>query len=275
MSGASSTRPGAHTARRETALVSGAFTTFLAKERRETFKTWRLWVLPGILVFLGLMSPTLTKLTPELLKATAKSQPGVIIRFPPQVARDAYLQFMDNLGQLVVIAVIVVGAATISAERKSGTAILVLTKPISRAAFVVAKAVSQLALLICATILGTALCIATTVALFGTGSIGPFVEAVALWLVYAAMILLMMIMLSAAMRSQAPAIGAGIGLWIALLFLTGFPLLRDHSPAGLMAANDAALRGRDVALLWPIATSVLAGLVFVAAAVWFMGRREL
>ncbi len=112
-------------------------------------------------------------------------------------------------------------------------------------------------------------------ALFGTGSIGPFVEAVALWLVYAAMILLMMIMLSAAMRSQAPAIGAGIGLWIALLFLTGFPLLRDHSPAGLMAANDAALRGRDVALLWPIATSVLAGLVFVAAAVWFMGRREL
>ena len=147
--------------------------------------------------------------------------------------------------------------------------------PGSRAAFVVAKAISQLTLLVCATILGTALCIATTVALFGTGSIGPFVEAVVLWLVFATMILLLMIMLSAAMRSQAPAIGAGIGLWIALLFLTGFPLLRDHSPAGLMASNDAALRGRDVALLWPIATSVLAGLVFVAAAVWFMGRREL
>ena len=255
--------------------MSGAFTTFLAKERRETFKTWRLWVLPGILVFLGLTSPTLTKLTAELLKATAKSQPGLIIRFPPQVARDAYLQFMGNLGQLVMIAIIVVGAATISAERKSGTAVLVLTKPISRTAFVVAKAVSQLALLTCATLLGSALCIATTVALFGTGSIGPFVDAVALWLVYAAMILLLMIMLSAAMRGQAPAIGAGIGLWIALLFLTGFPLLRDHSPAGLMATNNAALRSRDVALLWPITTSVLAGLAFLAAAVWFMGRREL
>lgn len=255
--------------------MSGAFGTFLGKERRETFKTWRLWVLPGILVFLGLTSPALTKLTPELLKATANSQPGVIIRFPPQVARDAYLQFMGNLGQLVTIAVIVVGAATISAERKSGTAILVLTKPISRAAFVVAKAISQLALLICATIVGAALCIATTVALFGSASIWPFVEAVALWLAFAAMVLMAMVMLSAAMRSQAPAIGAGIGLWIALLFLTGFPLLRDHSPAGLMAANDAALRGRDVALLWPLLTTALAGLAFLAAAVWFMGRREL
>ena len=73
------------------------------------------------------------------------------------------------------------------------------------------------------------------------------------------MILMLMVMLSAAMRSQAPAIGAGIGLWIALLVLTGFPLIRDHSPAGLMAANDAALRGRDVALLWPLATTASPG----------------
>jgi len=175
----------------------------------------------------------------------------------------------------VIIAVIIAGAATISAERRAGTAVLVLTKPLSRAGFVVAKAVSQLVVLAGATVLGVAVCIATTVALFGGGSIAPFLEAAALWLAFAAMTLMLMVMLSAAMRSQAPAIGAGIGLWIALLFLTGFPLLRDHSPAGLMAANDAALRGRDVALLWPLATAAIAGAVFLAAAIWFFRRREL
>ena len=89
------------------------------------------------------------------------------------------------------------------------------------------------------------------------------------------MILMLMVLLSAAMKSQAPAAGAGIGLWIALLFLTGLPLVRDHSPAGLMAANDAALRSRDVALFWPLATTALAAAVFLAGAVWFFGRREL
>jgi ABC-2 type transport system permease protein len=252
-----------------------AFSTFLGKERRETLRTWRLWILPGILLFLALSSPVLTRLTPELLKATANSQPGVVIHVPPPTARDSYVQFMGNLGQLVIIAVIIAGAATISAERRAGTAVLVLTKPLSRAGFVVAKAVSQLVVLVGATVLGVAVCIATTVALFGSGSIAPFLEAAALWLAFAAMILMLMVMLSAAMRSQAPAAGAGIGLWILLALFTGFPLIRDHSPAGIIAANDAALTGRDVALLWPLATTTIAGAVFLAAAIWFFRRREL
>ena len=90
--------------------------------------------LPGILLFLALSSPVLTRLTPELLKATANSQPGVVIHVPPPTARDSYVQFMGNLGQLVIIAVIIAGAATISAERRAGTAVLVLTKPLSRPA---------------------------------------------------------------------------------------------------------------------------------------------
>ena len=252
-----------------------AFSTFLGKERRETFRTWRLWIMPGILLFLALSSPVLTKLTPELLKATANSQPGVVIHIPPPTARDSYVQFMGNLAQLVIIAVIIAGAATISSERRAGTAVLVLTKPISRAGFVVAKAISQLVVLVVATVLGVAVCIGVTVLLFGGGSIAAFVEAAALWLAFAAMTLMLMVMLSAAMRGQAPAIGAGVGVWVALFVLTGLPLIRDHSPAGLLAANDAALRGRDVALLWPLATTAVAGAVFLAAAIWFFRRREL
>ena len=255
--------------------MNAAFATFLGKEVRETLKTWRLWVLPGILVFLGVSSPILTKITPTLLKATATSQPGVVIKLPTPTAVDSYLQFVGNLAQLVIIALIIAGAATISSEVKSGTTALVLTKPMSRAGFVVAKAASQLGLLVVATALGAAVCIATTIVLFNDAAVGPFVEAVAIWLVFAAMMLMLTIMLSAALRGQAPAAGAGIGIWVSLVVLTGFPLIRDHSPAGLVAANDAALRHRDVALLWPVVTSLVLAMVFVLAAIWFFRRREL
>jgi ABC-2 type transport system permease protein len=255
--------------------MSGAFGTFTAKEGRETLKTWRLWVLPGILLFLALSSPLLTKLTPELIKATASSQPGVVIKLPPPTARDSYVQYMGNLSQLVMIAIIIAGAAIIASERKAGTAVLVLTKPISRAGFVVAKAISQLTLLIVAAAAGAAVCIATTVALFGNASISQFIEAVALWLVFACAMLMLMLWLSAAMSGQAPAAGAGVAIWIALFVLTGFPLIRDHSPAGLISASDAALRGRDVALLWPVVTTVVAGAACLAGAVWAFRRKEL
>jgi ABC-2 type transport system permease protein len=255
--------------------VSGLFLTFLRKEGSETLKTWRLWVLPGILVFLGLTTPLLTKLTPAILKATASSQPGVVFKIPPPVARDSYLQYMGNLSQMVMIAIIITGAAIIAAERKAGTAVLVLTKPISRAGFVVSKAVSQLVLLIVAAVLGAALCVAATIALFGTGSIARFAEAAALWLVLACAMLMLMLMLSAAMSGQAPAAGVGVAVWVVLVVLTGFPLIRDHSPAGLIAANDAALRGRSAALFWPVVTTLIAAAACLAGAVWAFRRKEL
>ena len=73
------------------------FAAFLRKEAMETRKTWRLWVLPGVLVFLGLTTPILAAVTPALLKMTAERTPGVVIRFPEPTALDAYLQFMGCL----------------------------------------------------------------------------------------------------------------------------------------------------------------------------------
>ena len=116
---------------------------FLRKELSEIRRTWRIWVIPGMLVFFGITSPIIAALTPALVQSMAASQPGVVIQLPPPTARDAYGQFLKNLDQFVLIAVVITGAAVVSGERSSGTAILALTKPLSRGAFVVAKIVSH------------------------------------------------------------------------------------------------------------------------------------
>lgn len=251
------------------------FSAFLGKEIRETRKTWRLWVIPGILVFFGITSPILAAATPALLRATAERSPGVVVRFPPPTAADAYLQYLGNLAQVALLAIIITGAATVASERRAGTAVLMLTKPLSRAGFIWAKAAASTGLLVVATALGSVLCIATTIALFDASLIGRFLASVAVWLLLAAMLTTLMILLSAGMNRQAPAAGAGIGAYVALFLLTGFPLVRDHSPAGLMAASDAILKGRDVALVWPLITTIALTVAFAAAAVAVFRRKEL
>jgi ABC-2 type transport system permease protein len=251
------------------------FRAFLGKEARETRKTWRLWVVPGILVFLGVTSPILAAVTPALLRATAERSPGVIFRVPTPTAGDAYLQFLGNLAQVALLAIIITGAATVASERRAGTAVLMLTKPLSRAGFIAAKVVSGLALLVAATVLGSALCVVTTILLFDSSLIADFILSVALWLALAATFTTLMILLSAAMDRQASAAGVGIGVYVALFLLTGFPLARDHSPAGLMAANDAIVKGRDVALVWPLVTTAALCALFVVAAVAVFRRKEL
>jgi ABC-2 type transport system permease protein len=251
------------------------FGAFVAKEMLETRKTWRLWVLPGVLVFLGLTTPILAAVTPALLKATAQRQPGVVIRFPAPTSVDAYLQFMGNLAQLALLVVIITGAAAVAGERRAGTAVLVLTKPLSRAAFVWAKVVANLAVLVIATVIGAALCIAVTILLFDTAHVSAFLESVALWLALAAMFVCLMVFLSAALDRQAAAAGAGLAVYAALFALTAFPVARDRSPAGLLAANDALLKGREATLAMPLVATLVLAVVFMIAAAWIFRRKEL
>jgi ABC-2 type transport system permease protein len=251
------------------------FGAFLSKELLETRKTWRLWVVPGVLVFLGLTTPILTAVTPAILRMTAQKSPGVVIHFPAPTAVDSYVGFMGDLAQLALLVVIITGAAAVAGERRGGTAALVLTKPLSRAAFIVAKTVAGLVLLVIATAIGTALCIAVTIVLFQTGHIVPFVESVAVWLALAAMFTALMVFLSAAMNGQATAAGAGIAVYVALFVLTGFPVAKRTTPAGLLAANDAILKGREAALALPLITTLVLTALFVVAAVVAFRRKEL
>ena len=252
-----------------------AFRAFLRKELREARKTWRLWVVPGILIFIGVTAPVLAAVTPALLRATAGSSPGVVVQVPDPSTRDAYAQFLGNLMQMALLAVIVTGGAAVAAERRGGTAALMLTKPLSRTGFVVAKTASGVVLLVSATAVGSALCIAVTVLLFDARLIAAFLASVGLWLALATMFTALMVLLSAATLRQGPAAGAGIAVYVALFALTGFPLVRDHSPAGLMAASDALVTGREVALTWPLATTLAVTALCVVGAALVFRHKEL
>ena len=74
---------------------------------------------------------------------------------------------------MVLLALIIGGGGLVSGERASGTAIIVLTKPVSRAAFVLAKLVAELVLLLVATMVATVVTLLVTRALFPPVAAAP------------------------------------------------------------------------------------------------------
>jgi len=150
-----------------------------------------------------------------------------------------------------------------------------LTKPLSRTGFVLAKTASGVALLAAATCVGAALCVAVTVLLFDAAHIAAFLASAGLWLALATMFTALMVLFSAATLRQGPAAGAGIAVYVALFALSAFPLVRDHSPAGLMAASDALVTGRDAAILWPLVTTLAVTALCVVGAALVFRRKEL
>ena len=47
------------------------FSTFLAKEFTEIRKTWRIWVIPGMLLFFAITSPIIADITPALMRVSS------------------------------------------------------------------------------------------------------------------------------------------------------------------------------------------------------------
>jgi ABC-2 type transport system permease protein len=248
---------------------------FLRKELTEIHRTWRLWVIPGMLVFFGVTSPIIAAITPGLVQSMTASQPGVVVQLPPPTALDAFGQFLKNLSQFILIAVVISGAGVVSGERSSGTAILALTKPLSRGAFVVAKILSQVALLVAATALGTAACLGVTAVVFDGAIVARLVAAVGLWLLYASLLVVVMTLFSAALRSRGAAAGAGLGFYFLSLLLPAWgPAVRYGFP-GLFPAMRDALMGKAMSLGWPVTTAVVAIVVGAWAAVRIFERQEL
>ena len=251
------------------------FTTFLAKEFTEIRKTWRIWVIPGMLLFFAITSPIIADVTPALMASIGKSQPGMVVKLPPPTWRESYAQFLKSLSQMVLIAVVITGAGAVSGERSSGTAVLTLTKPVSRASFVLAKIQSQAVLLLVATVLSTAVCAALTVIIFGPSPLAPLVVSVSIWTVDALLMIVVMTLFSAAFAARGASAGAGLGFFFLTLLLSIWPPANRYSFVGLMSVSGKALMQQPSGAAWPVATAVVAGALCAWAAVRVFEKQEL
>ncbi|MEP6843089.1 MAG: ABC transporter permease subunit [Pseudolysinimonas sp.] len=251
------------------------FRVFATKEVHEIFRTWRIWVLPGILLLFAVSAPFLARYTPELVTALAGSQLDGI-HLPAPTYLDAYAQWIKNLTQITLFALIIIEGGIVSSEVAAGTVILVLTKPLSRSAFVVAKAFVQSVFLAVLLALATLVNWGLTAAVFGTAPPGPVWAGAFVWLVLGVFYVATMTLLSAAIPSPAGAAGAGIAVFIGLSVAGLWKPLYDYSPAGLSArATTLAADVSTTSPFWPVIVSLAASMVLVALATAVFRRKEL
>lgn len=253
--------------------MMGAFPRFLSKEFREVFRTWRLPVVAGVILLFALTGPPLAKMTPQLLKSLQSSQPGVVIQIPDPTWRDAYAQWIKNLTQIVSFVTMIAAAGSVAGEVASGTAVLVLTKPVSRAGFVVAKAISLFALIAGCTVIGAALTQALTAAMFKEAPSAELWGATLAWLAFASLLITVTLAFSTWLPTLASA-GLGITVFFAVSLASLWGPARQYSPAGVMPALGDILASKHPHLFWPIATTLGATVLLVAIAAWAFTRRE-
>ena len=252
-----------------------AAAVFARKEVREIRRTWRIWVLPCIVLFIALSGPLLARYTPEIIGAVAGNQLGHLT-LPTPTYHDAYAQWIKNLGQIVIVALIVIYGGIVSAETNSGTATLVLTKPVSRSAFVIVKAIVQTTFLAALLAVGTLVTWGVTAIVFGDAPASDLWRSSLLWLALAVFLLTVMVFFSVVIPAAAGASGAGLGVFLVLTIAALWKPLAQYSPAGLsgQAANIAG-NAHQTWMPWPLISGLVLAVVLVGVAALLFRRKEL
>jgi ABC-2 type transport system permease protein len=246
----------------------------LWKELLEQWRSHRVLVVTAVLVAMGILGPLTSRYMNELMAAIPGTPEGLEAVLPKPTAELAVSELTDNLAQFGLILALLVPMASVVGEKTTGTAAMVLSKPISRGAFLLAKLLALLLTLALGTGLGVAAGYAYTGMLFSWLPAGGFVVLASALLLYLLFYASLALLASTLMRSQLAAAGLAFGLAIVLGLLGSFPGIGVFLPASLLGWGRSAASGITVDLPWKALMAVLAlipGLLLVG---WTALRRQ-
>ncbi|MBP7401794.1 MAG: ABC transporter permease [Clostridia bacterium] len=250
-----------------------AYPAFVRKEFLEALRTWRLPVLAAVFALIGMTSPVMAKIAPELLGSLVPE--GVEITLADPAAIDSWAQFHKNVSQMGLIVMVILFSGTMANEFLRGTLVNLLSKGLSRRVVILAKFTT-------AATLWTgvyALCLGLTVgytAWFWPGDrvSGEWVAALSLW-GFGILLIALILFGGTLFRTSYGCLLFTGGVVAVLLLADLSPALRDFNPIRLTSGCTALLSGKIPAsdMIGPAIAAVVLSAGCLTAAVAVFNRK--
>lgn len=252
--------------------------TLFNKEILEMTRNYKwIWV-PITFILLGVMDPLTSYYMPQIIEAAGGLPEGTKIEIPKPTANEVLIMSMGEYQTAGVLIIVLSLMGSIAGERKSGVAQLILVKPVSYFSYITSKWASALMLFIVSLLLGLLASWYYTGVLFGYVPIGSLASAFALYSLWLAFVVTLILFFSAVTKQ--PGIAATISLAVVFIFsmVTGaFAHLLEWSPAQLFTyASEILVTDSIPELAWPtIGITIFMVVMFLSAAVFLFKRQEL
>lgn len=227
----------------------------LKKELTEHLRTHKLLIVSVLLLVFGMASPLVLAYLPKILEMVGEN---LVVQVPDFIPADAVKSYLDSLGQVGLLAAILISMGAIALERERGTAVLVLSKPVGTGSFVVAKLLGLGAVLLAGMVAGALGNYGYTAVLLDRPDVTSFVAANLLAGLYLLAVISLTLFFSTLIRNQIGAGVASLGVVLAGGLLSLVPALEPYLPSSLMHwaysvnAGDGDSRWAALAVTWAL-----------------------
>lgn len=248
--------------------------SFYKKEILEIIKTPKLFILPAVFLFFGLTSPLTARYINEIVKALGG---GMEIKLPDPTYIDSYMQFFKNMNSICIIVLILVLMGSVVDEKVKGSAILVLTKGVSRTQFILSKFSANVILFTFAYVLSAVSFVYYTYVLFPDWDTTHLFLSLAMFWIYGLLIISITLLASTVSKSHALAAVLGFIGYAVISASTVIPFLKKYSPQAL---NDIAMQvltgsNNSGAVLIPVIITVFLTIITLTGTIALFNKQEI
>ena len=227
------------------------YLVFTKKEFLGNLRTFKLLIMGTVFLVLGLMNPFIAKYTPVLLEALA---PEFTAGFPEPTALDSWMQFFSNVGQMGLLALMIVFSGSLASELRRGTLINLLTKGLGRGTVILSKFTAATVIWTGSYLLSLGVSAGFTAYFWGLDGLhNAFMAFAGLWLFGVLLISLLMLGGVLFRRMYGALLFAG-GFIVITSLVSIIPTARRYNPITMAGENVALLNGSiDPSDIWPAA----------------------
>lgn len=245
----------------------------LKKELKEQFRTYRWLIVGGIFLLFGITTPLMLKYLPEILKFAGEQL--TVIEIPPPTAFQSLSEYTGTIGQIGVLVAVLVGMGSIANELRHGTALMTLSKPVSRLAFVTAKLIAISLTFLGSMIVASIFCYAYTVWLIEPADVMAFVGQNALLGLFLIFCLAVTLLFSSLFKNSLAAGGISLAIIVAQAGLTTLPGFGNYLPGSLLNWGTEMLKGSGESYWWALGITVVVIIFCVYLAQRTLQRKDL
>lgn len=250
------------------------FALFFRKEMLEMWRSYKwLWV-PIVFLMLGVMQPVVTRFLPEILRSAGNLPKGMTIEIEPPPGAEVLAQTLGQYNSVGLLILVLSLMTLISAERRSGVAAIIFSKPVSFISYAAAKWVSMLSLVTVSFGLGYAGAWYYTVQMIGTVDAAAAVKAGLLYLVWMWFAGAVTLFVGSFLNPAAGIAFVSLGVLLLLPMVTGmFPHDMAWSPGTLPQVSVKWLQQGNADIGSPLLISMLCMICFFIGTVYQARRR--
>lgn len=200
----------------------------------ELSRQYKLIWMPLVFLLFGLMEPVTAYYLPDILDAVGDLPEGAIINIPTPSAGEVLLSAIGQFNTIGVLVIILASMGILAGERKSGSAVMVLVKPVPYRAFIYSKWMAASVLVWLSYTIGMLASWYYIHLLFGRIDISSLMQAYLVNGVWLSFVVTVTVFFSGMVKSPGAAGFYTIGLSLFITFISGtFTQIMKWSPGRL------------------------------------------